>query len=457
MSILNARRAEPRLLKLAVPIYLENLLRSAFSSADIFMLSKYNEQAVAAVGLVASFTFFLILLYSMISSGTTVLVSQYLGAGMERKAGDSAVASFVLGILFSLTLSVALCLGTDFILSWYTLETAVREYARQYLVIYGAGSVFVAFNIIQSNILRAYGHAKDSMIANLAANVLNIGGNALALFGPEWFPFRGVVGVALATVASQAVACFIMAILIRGHRDVHIPWRDIFKIKGETYKKLLSIGVPTAGENLSYNIMNIIIGIPISQYGTAALNANTYLNTVLRFVYMPALSIGWSGQIKTGYLIGAKKFETAKHRMYRYYWMGMAISMTVMILVFLFKDFVFGLFTQDPLVLGLLPALLLICFFREAGRIANVVVIPGLKGAGDVRFPVVIGVLSMWGIGALGGILLGSVAGLGLAGIWIAIALDEIIRGLIMIFRWRSGVWYSKRMVEDEQPEPILT
>ena len=87
---------------------------------------------------------------------------------------------------------------------------------------------------------------------------------------------------------------------------------------------------------------------------------------------------------------------------------------------------------------------------------ANIVVIPGLKGAGDVRFPVFVGILFMWGIGVLGSYIFGAVLHMGLFGIWIAIASDEILRGITMLFRWKSKAWVSKRLVDDHLPAAVI-
>jgi putative MATE family efflux protein len=456
MSLQKKNKADLPLAALAVPICLENLFRSALNNVDIIMLSQYSGYAVAAVGLIARISFFLLLLYSMVSSGASVLISQYLGARKEEKAGDTAVAAFVLGTIFSICMSCAICLGAHVILSMYTLEEQVYTYAYQYLTIIGAGSIFLSFNIIQGSIMRSYGYAGKSMAVNMISNIFNITGNALALFGPDWFPLKGVSGVAIATIASRGLSCIILAICIAWQKDILIPWKNILKIPRDIYRKLLKIGVPTGGENLSYNIMTIIIGIPVSQFGTAALNAHIYLDTITRFVFMPAFSIGMATQIKTGYLTGAREFDRAEKKVWSYYFLGLGISTSLILMVILFQNPLFGIFTKDPAVLVLIPHLLIICFFREIGRAANVVVIPGLKGAGDVRFPVAVGIASMWGIAAGGGFLLGKGFGLGISGIWIALTADEILRGIIMLFRWKSGIWRTMGLVDDTtEPAPV--
>ncbi len=441
---------------LAVPMYLENLLRTLFSSVDVFMVSAYSEKAVAAVGLINQFTFFLILVYMMVGEGTSTLISQYLGARKIREAGNAGIASFVLGTVFAIILSLATVFGAHSILGLYSLESEVYKFAWEYLVIYGSGSVFVAFNIVQGTILRAYGYPKDTMWANMIANLFNVFGNAVALYGLFGLPVTGVVGVAVATVVSQMIACIILAVMIKIRKGIVLPWRDILKIPREMYRKLLFIGVPTAGENISYSVMQMVIIGFIAQVGTAAMNAHVYTYTILRFVFMPALTVGSAGQLKVGYLVGAKKFDIAERKVWRYFSLAFAFSMTLMLLCYLFRFPIIHIFTKDAATVAMVSTLFLISFFRESGRIPNIVVIPALKGSGDVYYPVICGLIFMWGIGVVGAWFLGIKMGLGLAGVWIAIAADEWIRGIVISMRWKSGAWKSKALVHHDENEPHI-
>jgi len=441
-------RANLPLSRLAVPMYLESLLRSTLSSADVFMLAFFSQSAVAAVGITGNFTFLLMLLYTVITAGSSVLISQYLGASRERDAGDAALGSFILATGFAIIISLGMAFGARAILSTYKLEPDVHKYALQYLMITGGGSVFMAFNIVQSMVLRSYGHAKAAMISNMIANVCNVIGNAIAIFGPFGIPKTGVVGVAISTVLSQAIACIILSIHIHRLKEIAIPWQDFKILPLSLYKKILSIGAPIAGENLSYNLSQIVISWIIASFGTAAISANTYATTLLRFVFMPAFSIGNAGQIKTGYLVGANRFTEAKKNVWRYFGIGFCITLVAMTILYAIHTPLLRVFTKDTTILSLSSVILLIGFARETGRVANIIIIPGLKGAGDVMFPVVIGIIVMWLVGAGGAWLFGLYLGWGLSGVWIAIAADEWVRSIFVGFRWESNKWQTKSFVK---------
>ena len=435
------------LVTLAWPIFVENLLRTSLMSVDTFMLSRYSEKAVAAMSLVNQFAFLIQLLYMMAAIGASILISQNLGAGRRRDAGQVGVASLGLILALSLVVSVAVAAGTRPVLDLYGLDPEVERYGRQFLVIYGGLSAFMAFNIGQASILRAWGHARDPMLVNITALLLTVAGNALCLFGPFGFPVLGVTGVAASTVLSQAVACGLYALIIRRRREIELPFREIRRIPARVYRALVSVGVPTAGENLSYNLSQIVVLSMVARMGTEALATFGILISVLRYVFIIGVSIGSAAQIKVGYLAGAARHEEARVRVYRYFAAGFGASLAVIVLINLLKIPVLGIFSGIAGLVSLAASVLVVAIVHEPARNFNTIINPSLKGAGDVRFPVTVGIIGMWCVGTFGAWLLGIHLGLGLVGVWIAMASDEWSRGIAVLLRWRSGAWKNKSLL----------
>ncbi|HEU4734265.1 MAG TPA: MATE family efflux transporter, partial [Kofleriaceae bacterium] len=323
----------------------------------------------------------------------------------------------------------------------YHLDPEVARYAHQFLGLYGGLSFFMGVNIAQASILRAWGHTRDPMLVNVLGLVLTVLGNALCLFGPFGLPVLGVTGVAASTVFSQAVACVLCFAAIRRRRELELPLGESSRIPGRLYSAILAIGVPTAGEGLSYNLSQIAIMAMLSTLGAVPLATYGILLAVLRYVFMPGVSIGLAAQLKVGYLVGAGRHAEAKRRVYRYFALASVCSITSVLALQFVHHPVLGVFSTDPAILALGSAVLIVALVHEPGRNFNTVFIPALKGAGDVRFPVYVGILSMWGVGVTGAWLLGIRLGWGLAGVWMAMAADEWLRGVMMLRRWRSGAW----------------
>ncbi|ELV8602581.1 MATE family efflux transporter [Vibrio vulnificus] len=425
---------------LAWPILVEILLRTALGTSDVFMLSGYSDKAVSAVGVITQLTFFLIIVSTFVSSGTGILIAQYNGAGRDQDATHVGVASIALSSVIGVILSVLAVLGATHLLPYYGLEAQVEQYAQEYLLISGAMTFNVTIGIVFTTILRSHGYSRSPMTVNLISGVLNIIGNYIALYQPFGLPVYGVQGVAIATVASQVIGTTILGVLL-WRSSIDLPMRSLAQVPSAVYKKILKIGGMNAGEVLSYNMAQITIVYFVVQMGTSSLAAFTYAQNIARFSFAFALAIGQATQIQTGYYIGKGWRENITKRVQIYFLVGFASSVTVASTIYFMRDAILTLFTQQPEILMLAGSLVMGSIVLEAGRVFNLIFISALKGAGDIKFPVQMGILSMWGLGVVFSYLLGIHWGYGVFGAWMAIALDEWFRGLIMARRWRSQVW----------------
>lgn len=435
------------ILQLVGPILIENFLRISLMSVDVFMLSRYSSKAAAAVGLINQFAFFIQLLYQVVALGASIVIAQSLGAGKRADAGRTGVAGMALVTAFALALSLVSVVEAEPVLRLYSLEPEVYSYAWQFLVIYGGGSFFMALNIVQGAVLRSYGYARDPMYVNIGANAFNILGNALVLFGPFGFPVLGAAGVASATVISQALACLVLAIRMGKRPDIGLPYRDIARMPRGTYKRILAVGAPTAGENLAYNVGQIVIMGFVALMGTDSMTAFVYDVTLIRFIFISGVSIGSGALIRTGFLVGAGRQDQAQGEVFRYYAAGASIALVLACVFNLLKGPLIAVFEPNAGTSELIASVLLLAILYEPGRCFNTIIVPSLKGAGDVKFPMLAGMAVMWGVGVAGAYLLGIVLRMGLVGVLLAMAADEWTRGLIMTWRWKSGAWKAKALV----------
>jgi putative MATE family efflux protein len=444
---MNDDKASIPLLTLALPILIENLIRTSLMAVDQLMLYAYSERAAAAMSAVNQLAFFIQLLYMLVASGASILISQNLGAGRKTEAGRLALGSHLLIGIFGLVLSIVIALTANSIVALFGLDPEVRGYATTFLAIYGGGSVFMALNIVQANVLRAYGHPRDPMLINVAALIITIAGNYLSLFGPLGFPILGIAGVAFSNLIGQALAFVLGFFRIRSREEITMRWKDSSRVPISVMKSILAVGVPTAGENLAYNLAQILIVSFIASMGTESLAAYGLVLTLSRYVFIGGVSIGGAAQLKVGYLVGAGRFDEAQRKVYGYWFIGFVISLVLVTVMFLLRAPLIALFTTDAKIAGLASTVMVASLIFEPGRNFNTIVTPALKGSGDIRFPVLIALISMWGLGALGAYIFGIRLGLGLLGIWMGLALDEWTRGIVIMIRWRSGAWRGKALV----------
>ena len=428
------------------PILVEILLRTALGTSDVFMLSGYSDKAVSAVGVITQLTFFLIIVSTFVSSGTGILIAQYNGAERTLDATNVGVASIALSVVVGLLLSIAAVLGAVHLISFYGLEPQVELYAQEYLIISGAMTFNVTIGIVFTTILRSYGYSRSPMVVNMVSGLLNVVGNYIALYQPFGLPVYGVQGVAIATVVSQIVGTVTLGFILK-YSPISLPMGSLKNVPAGVYKKILKIGGMNAGEVLSYNMAQIAIVYFVVQMGTASLAAFTYAQNIARFSFAFALAIGQATQIQTGYYIGNGWIESILKRVQIYFLVSFVVSISAASAIYLLRDSILPLFTHQPEILYLTGTLMMGSIILEAGRVFNLVFISALKGAGDVRFPVQIGILCMWGVGVCFSYLLGIHWGFGVIGAWMAIALDEWVRGIIMLVRWRSSSWVRFKLL----------
>ena len=219
------------------------------------------------------------------------------------------------------------------------------------------------------------------------------------------------------------------------------PWRDL----GD----MLKIGVPGALETFLYNLSQLVITAIVLNFLTEAeLIAKTYVQNITMFFYIFAIAIGQAAQILTGHLVGAGKTDEAYRRVLKAHRTALLIALGICLVGVLLRYPLLGIFTQNPEVIELGATVLLINIALEFGRTTNLVLIACLRGAGDVYFPTACAIFSMWLISVLGSYVFAVVLGMGLYGLWIALAADEVVRGVLMIIRWNSGKWKNKSPIK---------
>ncbi|EAR10846.1 Na+-driven multidrug efflux pump [Reinekea sp. MED297] len=437
------------------PIFIEHLIRMSLMTVDVFMLARYSDDAVAAVGLTGHFIFFLVLAYMIVSSGSAILIGQHLGADNNKQALDYAHSGLFLSLVAGIAVGALFFFGARHFIALYDLAPQVEIFANQYALIVGTLSIGMSISVVLSTTLRAYGFSRSPMLIQMAAGGVNVLGNYFALYPPFGLPQAGVPGVAVATVCSQLFSASLCFWIIKRHR-IGLSFRRSLRSDKSKLKDILKLGLPNAGEGLSYNMAQMAIMFFVAQLGTAALAAVAIAQTLSRFMFVFAMSIGNGTQILSSYLVGQGRIQELKSKVNRYWMVGTTVSFAMAALIALFREPVAAFFSTDPDTQLLIGTLVLVSMLLEPGRAVNLIVIQGLKGSGDVVFPVKMGIACMWGVGVLFAYLLGIHWSFGVAGVWIGVAMDEWIRGLVMIVRWQREKWTRMKRIEKIPPAAVL-
>ncbi|WP_047983890.1 MATE family efflux transporter [Ornithinibacillus californiensis] len=433
------------------PISIEILLHMLMGNADTLMLSQYSDNAVAAVGVSNQILSVVIVMFGFVAQGAAVLIAQNIGAEKPKTAGKIALNALSMNLIFSLLLSVTLFLWAKPILTMMDLPQELMGEGLAYIQIVG-GLIFVQALIMTTGaILRSYGHTKDTMMVTIGMNILNVIGNYFVIFGPFGFPILGVEGVAYSTAISRFIGFIALVILLVKRTEGELQFRNLFRYEKSHVKSLLQIGIPSAGEQLSYNASQMVITYFVAQLGTVAITTKVYTQNIMMFIFLFSIAIGQGTQILIGHMIGAGKIEDAYERALKSLKLSIFISLTTAGIVYLVAKPFLGIFTDNGSIIEAGTVLLLMTIALEPGRAFNLVMISSLRAAGDVKFPVYIGIIVMWGVSVTFAWFFGIFLGLGLIGIWIGFIADEWLRGLLMLRRWKQRSWVRMSFVSNEK------
>ena len=433
-----------QLTALAGPIFIETLLVMMLGAVDTFMLSRYSDNSVAAVGVVNQLMNLVFLLFEVISLGTSILCSQYIGAGQRDKVIQVVGTSLLFNFFFGILVSIAFLFLAEDLLMLMGLRPDLMADGLPYMQIVGGFAFLQALSLSLSASLRSADKAKYPMYVAMVVNILNFIGNYALIFGKFGMPALGVEGAAISTSFCRFVSVIILFVILFKKHIPSFPKELFTPFPWVELKNLLKIGIPSAGEHMSYSLSQIVITYFINIISNQALATRSYVTNIVMFTFIFALSIAQGGAILIGHLVGMQKIQAAYTIGKRIMRMGAAMSVSLALLTALFGKQILSLLTSDPWIIATGASILWIEVFLEHGRALNFFGVNALRSAGDIYFPVNVGIIVMWTVQVIGSYVLGISMGWGLVAMWAVFALDENIRGLIFVHRWNSFKWVGK-------------
>ena len=443
-SLLFSRDA---LLRLIIPLVIEQLLLMTVGMADTVMVTTSGEAAVSGVSLVDNINTLIIQVFSALSTGGAVVVSQYLG----RQDTDNAKAASK-QLLYAMCALSLLLMGAALVLRQHILalifgrvEADVMENALVYFLLTATAYPFMGIYNAGAALFRAMGNSKVSMFCSLVVNVINITVNAVLIFGLK----MGVLGAALATLTARIVSALVMVVLLsRKDNPLCIATPGCMKPQRDVIGKILKIGIPSGVENGMFQIGKLLVSSLTATFGTAAIAANAVANSVAGFANIPGIAIGLAIVTVIGRCIGAGEKEQARYYSKRL--LGLAYA---------------GMVLADLALFALVkPIIACFALSAEAARIATQLLVsfaicaaliwplsftlPNvLRAAGDAKYTMEVSVFSMWVFRVASSYFFAGTMGLGVLGVWIGMYVDWGFRTLLFLIRYRRGKWLEKRVV----------
>lgn len=435
---------------LSVPVFIEIALVMLLGAVDTVMLSRYSDNSVAAVGLDNQLISLVFLVYQFFSMGAAILCAQYIGAGLRKRLVQVVGMALVVNLMLGLTVSALLFLYAEQLLRLMGLRPELMSDGLIYLRLTGALSFFQALSLTFSASLRSADKVVYPMMVTGIVNVLNIIGNYALIFGHWGFPQMGVEGAAISTATCRAVSMVLLAAI---HFRVHIPQFPLsyfHPMPWQELRNLMKIGIPAMSENISYSLSQVAITYFINKISNEALATRTYCYNMIMFVYLFCVSITQGGDILVGHLVGQQRHQAAFVLGNYFFRWAMIITLTGSALLAITGRSILSAFTDNQEIISMGIWILVIDWFLEIGRTSNIFAGSTLRATGDTIYPFVIGVIFQWSIAVGLSYVIGIPLGYGLVGMWVGFAIDENIRGIILMRRWRSGKWRTKGFVHKQ-------
>ncbi|MCR4712997.1 MAG: MATE family efflux transporter [Treponemataceae bacterium] len=431
------------------PLMIEQLLAITLGIADIIMVATLGESAVSGVSLVDSIFIFINQLFAALATGGSVVCSQYIGKGSPELASKTAKQ-----LLITVFVSAAVVAAIGFFSMngllgalFGNIEPDVMQNASTYFFWMLVGLPSVAVYNACAALFRAQRNSRISMFTGFVINVLNIGGNAIMLYGLH----SGVEGVAIPTFIARTTAAVILLVLLyEPRRNQIFSIKGIIRTKPDVYliKKILQIGVPNGLENSMFQLGKILVITLVATFGTGAIAANAASNTISAFEVLPASSIGLAMLTVIGQCMGAKRPDEAVYytkRMMAAAYISMA-ALNVPLL--LSARWLIGLYGMSPETTELGWQMLMchgltgIVFWPASFTLPN-----ALRAANDARYTMIVSLISMWTVRVGLSYVYANTFGLGAFGVWVAMSTDWVFRGLFFVIRFKSGKWKNRQLV----------
>ena len=439
---------------LAWPSIIEQLLHTAVNYVDTAMVGSIGTYATAAIGVCTSTIFLLMGVMNATGLGFSVMVARKIGEGNHEEARtilrQSMLAVVVVGL--SLTLLVELILAPN-LPRWMGAEPDVLPHAITYFRVIGANYLLNTGMIMATNMLRCMGDTKTPLKFNILTNLVNVVGNFLLIYptrqltvgsltftmpGAGW----GVGGAAAATALATAFsAVCLLSVLFLRKGPLQISLRDDYKPQPDILKQAFHLGVPSFLERAVISGGQIVSTAMISGLGTAALAAHQLANSGESLCYMPIFGFSIAATTLVAQNLGAGDKERAFKQGAWSTWMSVGVMCTASAIMFALAPNIIDLFSNDAAVIALGGRVLRIEAFAEPFFAIATVVAGVLRGAGDTRWPFYISLAGMWLMRVPIAFVLINLFGWGLEAIWVGMAVDLFVRGVLCLWRFYKRTW----------------
>lgn len=432
---------------LIVPLFIEQFLLMFVGIADTFVVSFSSEADVSGVSLVTSFNTVLIFLFTALSSGGAVIISQYIGSKNNDSASRSAGQLLMISAVISVAMTIPIILFRMPLLGllFGKIEADVMSACEIYLLITTLSLPALAIYDAGAALCRSIGRTNVTMYISIVSNIINVAGNCIGIFVLH----LGAAGVAYPSLISRILsAVAVTAFCFSRKNPVRYSMPDIFSWDGALLKKIMGIALPNGMENGVHQLVKVALSSMVALFGTYQIAANGVAQSIWSLASIMGLAMSPVYTTVIGQCMGAKDTDSANYYFIKLNKITLVLSILWNILIFAITPLIVQYSAISPDAKSLVIWLVLInnifngLAYPFAGSLGN-----GLRAAGDVKFTMIVSITLTIAARLLFSALFGLWLNWGVIGVAIGMSIDLVFRGAIFVWRYKSQKWTKFQIV----------
>jgi putative MATE family efflux protein len=440
------------LIRLAIPIILGNLLQTGYQLTDAFWVGRLGAAAVAAVSVSFPLTFLVIALGSGLAMAGATLSAQYMGAGRQDMVNHVAAQTMVMVAATSVVLGAAGYLLSPSLLTLLGVASDVYHGALGFMRVSFIGIIFVFLYAMFQALMRGVGQTRVPLLITLGTVTLNFLLDPLFIFGWRWLPPQGVMGAALATLITQALAALCgIVIFLRGRHGIRLSWRGL-RPDPLYLKRAFFLGFPGSVELSTRGLGMMIMSFLVASFGTVTLAAYGVGSNILQVVTIPAMGLSMAVSTLVGQNMGAGNIARAARIGILGTFSGFVILTLAGIAAFALAPFFVAFFVpDDPEVIAEGARFIRIMSLAWGGIGVQLCMVSVFRASGNMLIAMVIALVSQWMIQFPLAYVLSKHAVLQEAGIYWSFPVTNVAVAVISVCWFAQGGWKKTRLTEQDQ------
>ncbi|MGD9567903.1 MAG: MATE family efflux transporter [Sedimentibacter sp.] len=433
------------MIKIALPIMIQNLIASSLNMVDTIMVGKLGEVEIAAVGIANQYFFFFNMILVGLCGGCSVFISQYWGKNdsknIKRILGLGLISVAFVSIIFM----VAGFINPGKIISLFNKDPIVIELGGKYLYIVLFSYIFTGITFVYSYSLRSIGNTIVPLVVSIAALFCNIFFNYILIFGKLGAPALGVEGAAAATLIARAFEAIILIILVyKGNGVFAATLKELTDINIDFFKKSYKIILPVLLNDIFWALASLVYSVVYGRMGTGATAAIQICNTVNNMFMVVTFGLSSASAIMIGNSIGEGKEDKSIDYAKKFLGISVIVSIILGLILALTSPFILNLFNVSYEVRNNTQIMLYIISLIYIIRVLGMVIIVGiLRGGGDARSALIIEGFTMWFIGVPLTIIGAFVFKFPVYLVYALAIFEELAKCILGLIRLKSRKWIN--------------